>query len=178
MKLSLGRLLEKELQRNPTLQRIRRRFFARFSQEVRIFPEFIDESICYNPLSRDKLQQFLAERRLWRNFRRPNAFHEGLLNRSFLIHMIGADCRHLRAYELIASKPFAVGHAYRTDHTDRRVGVGQSNTSTSSQSLEMERFGSCCRDQASRNSRNSNSNYAPDRGKNTWLRTDIRWRGF
>jgi hypothetical protein len=42
----------------------------------------IDCSICYNPLSRDTLRQFLFERRLWRNFWRPNAFHEGLLNRN------------------------------------------------------------------------------------------------
>jgi hypothetical protein len=41
----------------------------------------IDCSICYNPLPRDVLRQFLFERRLWRNFWRPNAFHEGLLNR-------------------------------------------------------------------------------------------------
>ena len=89
-----------------------------------------------------------------------------------------ADCRHLCAYEFIASKPFAVGHAFRTEHTDRCVGVRESNTSTSSQSLEMERFGSHCSDQASRNCRNSNFDDAPGRGKNTRLGTDIRWRGF
>ena len=38
-------------------------------------------SICYTPLLREHLQDFLRERGLWRTFFRPNAFHHGLLNR-------------------------------------------------------------------------------------------------
>jgi hypothetical protein len=62
------------------MQEIRRGLFTGVSFKV-ILLFFVDSSICYRPVRREQLKDFLYERGLWRTFFQPKAFHDGLLNR-------------------------------------------------------------------------------------------------